>query len=82
MGNPEVMESCQSGNQYKEINLKRKTNLLPLTKLNLGFAVTQLINSLKISDAVTNKEVQEFKKGVQEFIVEMSKLFEKSSLSL
>lgn len=55
--------------------------MLPLTKLNLDFAVTQVISSLKVSDPVTNKEIQEFKDRAQEFIVEMlSKLFARSSL--
>ena len=38
----EVIQACRSGKQYKRIDLKQKINLLPLTKLNLGFDVTQV----------------------------------------
>ena len=53
-----------------------------LTKLNLGFVFTQVISTLKTSDTVTNKDIQEFKEGPQKFIVEMvSNLFDRSSWS-
>lgn len=53
---------------------------MPLTKLSLGFVFTQVTSTLKTSDAVTNKDIQEFKEGPQEFIVEMlSKLFDRTS---
>ena len=38
----EAIQACRSGKQYKRIDLKQKINLLPLTKLNLGFDVTQV----------------------------------------
>ena len=71
----------------KSIWNRRQTKLnqikfVPLTKLNLGFVFTQVTSTLKASDAVTNKGIQEFKEGAQEFIAKMlPKLFDRSSWS-
>ena len=34
---PVLIEACDSGKQFKEIDLLKKGNLLPLSKINLGF---------------------------------------------
>ena len=47
---PVVIKACRSGKQFKEIDFPKKRNLLPLSKINLGFAVEKEINTLTKSD--------------------------------
>ena len=79
---PEVIEACHSGKQFKETDLSKKMNLLPLSKINLGFAVEKEINILTKSDVVTIQQINKFRESSRGFVVEMLyKLFERSSLS-
>ena len=78
---PVVIEACRSGKQSKEIYLSKKGNLLPLSKINLGFAVEKEINTLTKSDVVTIQQINKFIESARDFVVEMLyKLFERSSL--
>ena len=79
---PKIIDSCKTGKQLKDIDLSDKKNLLSLEKMNLGFAVEHTIKSLKRLDAVSNLQVNEFKKSAQIFIVSMlTKLFERSPMT-
>ena len=78
---PEVIESCKSARQLKEIDLTDKTKLLPVDKINSGFSVVFVVNNLKRSNAITSSQVKEFKKGAQSFVTRMlMKLFDRSPL--
>ena len=57
-----VIETCCSGKQFKEIDLSEKGNLLPLSKINLGFAVEKEINIRTKSDVVTIQIQRKFKR--------------------
>ena len=79
---PKIIDSCKTGKQLKDIDLSDKKNLLSLEKMNLGFAVEHTIKSLKRLDAVSNLQVNEFKKSAQIFIISMlTKLFERSPMT-
>ena len=74
---PVVIETCCSGKQLKEIDLSEKGNLLPLSKINLGFAVEKEINTVQSLMLSRFK----FRESLRDFVVEMLyKLFERSSL--
>jgi len=78
---PKIIESCKSARQLKEIDLSDKNNLLPLEKINTGFAVDNVIKDLIRSDTVTSVEVKKFRAGAQLFVVAMlTKLFERCPL--
>ena len=64
---PVVIEACHSGKQSKEIYLSKKGNLLPLSKINLGFAVEKEINTLTKSDVVTIQQINKFIESASEF---------------
>ena len=51
---PVVIEDCRSKKQFKEIDFSKKANLLPLSKINFGFAAEKEINTLTKSDVVTD----------------------------
>ena len=77
-----IIDSCKTGKQLKDIDLLDKKNLVPLVKMNLGFAVEHAIKRLKRLDAVSNLQVNEFKKSAQIFIISMlTKLFERSPMT-
>ena len=78
---PVVIEACRSGKQFKEIDLSKKGNLLPLSKINLDFAVEKERNTLAKSGVVTIQLINKFRESARNFVVEMLyKLFERSSL--
>ena len=78
---PVVIEACYSGKQFKETDLSKKGNLLPLSKVNLGLAVEKEINTLTKSDVATIQQVNKFRESVRDFVIEMLyKLFERNSL--
>ena len=58
---PVVIEACCSGKQFKEIDLSKKENLLPLSKTNLGFAVEKKIKTLKNCNIVTIQQINKFR---------------------
>ena len=55
-----VIKSCKNVRQLKEIDLCDESNLLPLDKMNLGFAVDQAIQKEKKSDTVNLSMIKEF----------------------
>ena len=76
-----VIKSCKNVRQLKEIDLCDESDLLPLDKMNLGFAVDQAIQKEKKSDTVNLSMIKEFKKGCQRYIIAtLQKLFERSPL--
>ena len=76
-----VIEACRPGKQFKEIDLSKNENLLPLSNINPGFPVEKEINTLAKSDAVTIQQFNKFEESARDFVVEMLyKLFERSSL--
>ena len=78
---PVVIEACRSGKQFKEIDLSKKGNLLPLSKINFDFAVEKERNTLAKSGVVTIQLINRFRESARNFVVEMLyKLFERSSL--
>ena len=78
---PVVIEACCSEKQFKEIDLSKKGNLLPLSKINFGFAFEKEINTLTKYDVVTIQQIKKFRESARDLVVEMLyKLFERSSL--
>ena len=76
---PVVIEACCTGKQFKEFDHSEK-NLLPLSKITLGFAVEKEINTL--TGVVTIEQINEFRESARDFVVEMLyKLFERRLLS-
>ena len=74
-----VIKSCKNIRQLKEIDLCDESDLLPLDKMNLGFAVDQAIQKEKKSDTVNLSMIKEFKKGCQRYVTAtLQKLFERS----
>ena len=72
-----MVEACQSGKQFKEIDLSKKGNLLLLSKINLGFAVEKEINTLTKSDVVMIQQINKFRESARDFVIEMLyKLFD------
>ena len=75
---PVVIEACCTGKQFKELDHSEK-NLLPLLKVNLGFAVEKEINTR--TGVVTIEQINKFREIARDFVVEMLyKLFERSLL--
>ena len=61
-----VVKSCIIKSfQLKEIDLCDESTLLPLDKMNLGFAVDQVFKKEKKSDTVNLSTIKELKKGCQ-----------------
>ena len=79
---PVVIETRRSGKQFKELHLLQKGNLLPLSKINLGFAVEKEINTLTKSDVVTIQQINNFRESARMLYKKkmLYKLFERSSL--
>ena len=76
-----VIKSCKNVRQLKEIDLCDESNLLPLEKTNLGFALDQAIQKEEKSDTVNLSMIKVFKKGWQRYIIAtLLKLFERSPL--
>ena len=76
-----VIKSCKNVRQLKKIDRCDESSLLPLDKVNLGFAVNQAIQKEKKFDTVNLSMIKEFKKGCQRYIiVTLLKLFESSPL--
>ena len=72
-----MVEACQSGKQFKEIDLSKKGNLLLLSKINLGFAVEKEINTLAKSDVFMIQQINKFRESARDFVIEMLyKLFD------
>ena len=64
------------------LNLKSDENLLPLDKINTGFAVLDaVVVKLKSKDVVSTTQIKNFMKDIQKFIIAMlEKIFEESTL--
>lgn len=78
---PVILDKCKTGMQMSSIDLDKNENLLPLTEIELGFGVKNIIKDLKRKDTITNKEVAEFKIEAQRFIISvLQKLFERSPI--
>ena len=78
---PTVINNCKSGKQLKEIDLSNEENLISVGKINMGFAVEDIIRRLKQQDKVSLSQLKAFKEGAQQFVISMlEKLFEKSAL--
>ena len=78
---PVVIEACCSGKQFTEIDLSKSGNLLPLSKISLGFPVEKEINTLTKSGVVTIQQINKLRESARDFVVEMLyKLFERSLL--
>ena len=79
---PSVINNCKSGKQLKEIDLSNEENLIIVGKINMGFAVEDIIKRLKQQDKVSLSQLKAFKEGAQQFVISMlEKLFEKSALA-
>ena len=79
---PTVINSCKSGKQLKEINSLNEENLISVGKINMGFAVEDIIKRLKQLDKVSLSQLKAFKEGAQQFVISiLEKLFEKSALA-
>ena len=64
-----------------DINLSNNQHLISVRKINAGFAVTGTINKLRKVNIVNVVQIQDFMKGIQQFVIGMvKKLFEKSLL--
>ena len=78
---PNVLESCRTGCKLKTIDLKSDENLLPLDKINAGFAVLDAVEKLKRKNVVSTSQIKNFMKDIRKFIIAMlEKIFEKSIL--
>ena len=77
---PNLLESCSAGCKLKTINLKSDENLLPLDKINAGFAVLDGVEKLKRKN-VSTTQIKNCMKDIHKFIIAMQeKIFEKSIL--
>ena len=75
------IEKCKSGKQLKEIDLSNEANLISFGKINMGFAVEDVIKTLKLQDKVSVSQVKSFKEEARQFVISMlEKLFQRSSL--
>ena len=75
------IESCKSTKKLISIDLSDQDNLLPLNKMNVGFAVSGAIKKLVQSDKVWCDGVKNFRQGAQLFIKGiLQKLFERCPL--
>ena len=63
-----VIESCKSTKKLISIDLSDQDTLLPLNKMNVGFAVNGTIKKLAQSDKVSSDGVKKFRQGAQLFI--------------
>ena len=66
---PDVLNKCTSETALKELDLKKKDNMLCQRKLNNGFATELTITEMVRKDLVTDAEVSEFKKQSLKFLV-------------
>ena len=79
---PTFINNCKSGKQLKEIDLSNEENLISVGKINMGFAVEDIIKRLKQQDKVSLSQLKAFKEGAQQFAISMlEKLFKKSVLA-
>ena len=79
---PTVINNCKSRKQLKEIDLSNEENLISFCKINMGFAVEDIIKRLKQQDKVSLSQLKVFKEGAHQFAISMlGKLFEKSALA-
>ena len=79
---PTVINNCKSGKQLKEIDLSNEENLISVGKINIGFAVEDIIKRLKQQDKVSLSQLKAFKERAQQFVISMlERLFEKSALA-
>ena len=77
---PNVLEGWSTSCKLKIIDLKGDENLLPLDKINAGFAVLDAVEKLK-KDVDSATQFKKFIKDIRKFIVAMLKnVFEKSML--
>ena len=68
---PVVIGACCSGKQFTEIDLSKSGNLLPLSKISLGFPVEKEINTLTKSGVVTIQQINKLRESARDFVVEM-----------
>ena len=81
---PTVINNCKSGKQLKEIDLSIEENLISDQhgKINMGFAVVDIIKRLKQQDKVSLSQLKAFKEGAQQFVISvLERLFEKNILA-
>ena len=64
---PAVIEACCSGKQFTETDLSKRGNLLPLSKISLGFPVEKEINTLTKSGVVTIQQINKLKRKCKRF---------------
>ena len=60
---PTVINSCKSGKQLKEIDSLNEENLISVGKINMGFAVEDIIKRLKQLDKASLSQLKAFKEG-------------------
>ena len=78
---PNALESCTTGCKLNTIDLKSDGNLLPLDKMNAGFAVLDTAEKLKRADVVSTTQIKTLMKHIRKFVIAMlEKIFEKSIL--
>ena len=78
---PIVLQSCSTRCKLRTIDLKSDENLLPLDKINAGFAVLDAVENLKRKDVVGTSQINNLMKDIRKFIIAMlEKIFEKSVL--
>ena len=76
---PIVLQSCSTRCKLRTIDLKSDENLLPLDKINAGFAVLDAVENLKRKDVVGTSQINNLMKDIRKFIIAMlEKIFEKS----
>ena len=77
---PNVLEGWSNSCKLNIIDLKSDENLLPLDKINAGFAVLDAVEKLK-KDVDSATQLKKFIKDIRKFILAMLKnVFEKSML--
>ena len=78
IGKLNVLDTCSNGFKLKTNDLKSHENLLPLDKVNAGFALLDAVEKLKRKD-VSTTQIKNFMKDIRKFIIAMlEKIFEKS----
>ena len=78
---PLILEKCKSPTSFKTLDLPKEENLLLNHEIELGFAVKDLLNKLKVKDIVSGREIAEFKREACCVIrAILDKLFERSPI--
>ena len=78
---PLILEKCKNPTSFKTLDLSKEENLLLNNEIELGFAMKDLLNKLKVKDIVPQHEIAEFKREACCVIrAILDKLFERSPI--